>query len=212
MHHVPLKAHRAESLIESVISVSVIVIATMAAMSLIRTSLVGNNVIGEKIIALNLGLEGIEAVRNIRDSNYLKFPTDPANCWNTLESELVVDCPYEAKIAEGVTYTLTRNLAVTPLFDWNMEILDPLTDEGWMDLYSYSLDLDGLPGNEEIFLYAQTGETAAGLTSLEPMSFKRSLEVTYQGPDAFDATVTVEWNVRGVNKTLSLTRTIANIH
>ena len=87
-----LKNRSAESLIESIVAVSIIVIATAASLSLIRTSLVGNNVIGEKIIAMNLALEGIEALRNIRDSNYLNFPSDPDECWNSIDAQIVDDC------------------------------------------------------------------------------------------------------------------------
>ncbi len=204
--------HKAESLIETMIAVSVIVISTMAAMTLIRTSLVGNNVIGEKIIGLNLGLEGIEAVRNIRDSNYLKFPSDPANCWNTLDADLVIDCPFDEKIEGGVTYYLTRNISSAPLFNWEMTEVDPLTDDGWLDLYDYKVDWDGDGSVETIQIYAQTGAVGPNVNSVENKVFKRTIEVVYNGLDAFDATVTVEWNVRGVDKSLTLTRTIANIN
>lgn len=207
------KRHKAESLIESMIAVSVIVISTMAAMTLIRTALIGNNVIGEKIIGLNLGLEGVEAVRNIRDSNYLKFPTDTANCWNTLEAELVIDCPFDEKIAAGVTYYLTRNITDDPLFKWDMVEVNPLiADDGWLDLYEYTGNFDGVPGDEVISIYAQTGATGPTLSSIGNRKFKRTIEVVYNGLDAFDATVTVEWDVRGVTKSITLTRTIANIN
>ena len=203
----------AESLIETMIAVSVIVIATMAAMTLIRTSLTGNNVIGEKIVALNLGLEGIEAVRNIRDSNYLKFPSDSLQCWNTLEAELVVDCPFDEKIAEGITYYLVRSLVADPVFAWDLEQVDPANqDDGWLDLYEMQVDIDNDGSDETLSFYSQTGAAGPGITSISDRAFKRTIEVVYDGTDAFDATVTVSWNVKGVNKTLTLTRTIANIN
>ena len=67
-----LKNVKAESMIETIIAITVIVISSSAAMSLTRTALAGNENIGERIVAMNLAKESIEAVENIRDSNYLR--------------------------------------------------------------------------------------------------------------------------------------------
>lgn len=59
------------TLIEVIIAVAVIVTALVSLIALITFSVSGIRLGGPKIIAINLAQEGIEIVRNIRDSNWL---------------------------------------------------------------------------------------------------------------------------------------------
>ncbi len=208
------KVRPAESLIETMIAVTVIAITTTAALSLIRNSLVGNEVIGEKLVALNLAEETLEAVRNIRDTNTLRFSGDLEECWNTINVEDIADCSLpENKIQEGVTYALERVFVGGSPFSWTLdEVLDTDVD-GWVDLFSYAIDLDFDGTKESMQLYAQSGFSSPGLTLVREKAFQRTLTITnWADRDAFDATVTVQWEVGGLPKSLSLTRTIAKIN
>lgn len=215
-----LRVRRAESLIETLLAITVIVISTTAALSLIRVSVAGNTVIGDKLIALNLGLEAVEAVKNVRDTNYLRFASDPDTCWNTLDVEDVLDCS-SATIIEDVSvvpeYYLDRHFNETdPLFEWDLEEVTDSTTHGYLDLYELDLgaDIDGDGSDDTIQLYAQTDMTdTVGFTSVEEKAFHRVLEFDYDATgEAFDVTVTVSWLQRGEEKTITLTRTIANVY
>jgi type II secretory pathway pseudopilin PulG len=217
-----LRSHPAESLIETLIAIVVIVMATTASLSLIRTSLTGNEVIGEKVVALNLALEGIEAVRNIRDTNYLNFSSDPDNCWNKYDVSDVADCSSGAasEITDGNTYYLSRN--VNPissdysLFEWTLVEVSDTTTDGFLDQYEYELseDLDGDGSNDTISIYLQDGvNPAGGFTAVDEEAYQRLLTIDYNGEsDSFELTSTVYWYVNGEQKSLSLTRLIANIY
>ncbi len=85
-------SRRAESMIETLVAITVIVIATTAALSVMRTALAGNQVIEKKVVALNLAEEVFEALRNIRDTNYLLYASDPDNCWNQINISDVSEC------------------------------------------------------------------------------------------------------------------------
>lgn len=42
------------------------------------------NTTGNRIQAIQIARDGIESMTNIRDTNWVKFPVDYENCWNTL--------------------------------------------------------------------------------------------------------------------------------
>jgi len=37
----------------------------------------------DRVQAINIAREGIEIVKNIRDSNYLQYPGSPEDCWRS---------------------------------------------------------------------------------------------------------------------------------
>ena len=51
-------------------------------LTLVLSAINAATVTKEKVIALNLAREGIEAVRNIRDTNWLKYGANMRECWN----------------------------------------------------------------------------------------------------------------------------------
>lgn len=208
-----LKRHSAESLIETLTAITVIVIATAAALSVVRTSLHGNNVISEKVVALNLALEGVEAVRNIRDTSYLRYSSDPDNCWNAIDPADANACATGDKFEAGETFYLTRDFEDDFYFEWHLvEASDTsITGDGWLDLYT--IDLDGSSGSEEMTLYAQEGlDSSLGTPSAESV-FQRLISVS-SGPvtNSLNITSTVRWLDDGETREVSLTRTLANVY
>ncbi len=69
----PLTSHRpAQSLLEAVIAIGVILVATVSATTVIITTISAGQYSEDKIKAANFAREGVEIVRGIRDSNWLK--------------------------------------------------------------------------------------------------------------------------------------------
>jgi hypothetical protein len=204
---------KAESLIETIVAITVIVLATTAAMKVLRVSLEGNELIGEKVVAINLAEEAFEALRNIRDTNYLLFASDPDNCWNKLEVADVDDCSDGSaqEIADGKLYYLTRDFNSDPLYKWHLRLAtDPSTD-GYLDLYG--LDIDG-DGTNDTQMYAQTGISSlpnmkAALTNRQ--LYQRQILISDVTDDSYVATVTISWTEKGQTKSLTLTRSISNV-
>ncbi|MEK7146234.1 MAG: hypothetical protein AAB802_03545 [Patescibacteria group bacterium] len=198
----------AESLIETVISATVIVLATAGALGLLRTSLIGNDVVGTKVVAMNLALEGIEAVRNIRDTNYLRFASDTANCWNTLNVTDVDDCSLAGSetIEDNITYVVTRDFTEASRMEWNLVPRDA-SNTGDMGLYDLNLG-----GGNSTEMYAQAGLVYPFLTPLESEVFNRQIEIDYISVDSFLAKVNVTWTHRGVDKEVSFKRVIGNVY
>jgi len=195
----------AESLIETIISVTVIVIATTASLSMLRSSLEGNEIVGQKEIAINLTLEGLDALKNIRDTNYLRFADSASDCWNAHGVMDAADCGSN-QLAEGSTYYFTRYF--TGDLSWNVLVERRAADAS---LSLYTLDLGS--GNT-MEIYAQKGLAPAdGFTLKTSGVFSRSMTLIYNADStAYDATVTVSWLDGDLTHQVSLTRTIANVY
>ncbi len=61
-----------QSLLEAIIAIGVILVATISATTLIVTTISTGQISADKIQAANFAREGVEVVRGIRDSNWLK--------------------------------------------------------------------------------------------------------------------------------------------
>ncbi|MBU0981732.1 hypothetical protein KKC94_03485, partial [Patescibacteria group bacterium] len=174
-----LKA-RAESLIETIIAVTIITLAVAGSTSLIRSSIMTNNVIGSKLVALNLALEGIEAVKNIRDTNYLRFSSNPASCWNKLGVTSVSGCtlPGAQSFRVGVNFALNRDFVNNP-FEWQLVTVDAV-NTGNLDLYEIDTDSDGTFDSQ---IYAQSGIGWVMWNSVESGVYNRIVTFTDSNPD-----------------------------
>lgn len=73
---------KAESLIETIIAVFILATGATAAFAFLVSSLRMTENIENRIIAINLAREGIEAVRTIRDSNWIEHGGSRREYWN----------------------------------------------------------------------------------------------------------------------------------
>ena len=60
-------------MVEVLIALTVLIIGAMGSLRLLGVAGVNNQLTKERVLATNLAREGIEAVRNIRDTNWLRF-------------------------------------------------------------------------------------------------------------------------------------------
>jgi len=70
------------TLIEAIVAIFLITVGIVGTYSLITQTISSATFSSNKLIASYLAQEGIEIVRNIRDTNWLKQITDPAILWD----------------------------------------------------------------------------------------------------------------------------------
>lgn len=203
--------HASKILIEITIAIIIIVVITASLTLLMRVSAQENGDIEKKLIALNLAEEGLAALENIRDTNYLRFPSDPDNCWNKLNVTDVSECSNgtAGEITDGETYYLDQSFFEDPLFEWRLKKFTDPTAHGVLDLYT--IDLDG-DREEDTQLYIQTGVNLTGFSVERSDAFRRQIDIEYDGGGYYIATVTVTWDDQGTRKSAPLTRTIAHVY
>lgn len=67
-----LRQNKGQSLIETLIAIGVIVVGLVGVMALVVGAIAAGRISKEVVTATNLGREGIEVVREIRDSNWMQ--------------------------------------------------------------------------------------------------------------------------------------------
>jgi hypothetical protein len=74
-----------ETIAEIIIAITIILLAISAGFKTAGVSFQQKAISEDRVTALNLAREGIEAVRWIRDNNWIQYAQDKRICWNFLE-------------------------------------------------------------------------------------------------------------------------------
>ncbi len=99
-----------ETMLEVLIALTLLLLGAFFAFNTFINATIVNHITKEHVIATNLAREGLEAVRNIRDTNWLRYAgerricwnnNDPANC-NDTNQDQIPDTPIEHKQAYRV--------------------------------------------------------------------------------------------------------------
>ena len=216
---------KGESLIEVIIAISIVAMGSAVATSLIVNALQSNQFSRDNLIALNLAVEGIEAVRSVRDANWVKFSYDKEKCWNMRPE--VGDCLAAPKpIAEG-KYTVDLDLKANN-YGWvlpNLPIgtaldLDlPLNNSAPYHLFYYDIDgaknSDGKGNNTDDHDLLATNVNTPWVIKSGESKFYRMVQIHYQpngapADPAFDVVSTVEWKAQGVTHKVELSTRLTN--
>lgn len=108
---------RGETIIEVLIALLVVTIGSATATSMILSSLKATQFNKDSLLALNLAQEGVEVMRNFRDSNWLKFSSNPQGCWNTKPN--VGSCSGNVLLATDGSHEYALGLNASGNFDLN---------------------------------------------------------------------------------------------
>lgn len=102
-----LSQTRGETMIEVLVALVIVIVGAIAALKLLALSIINIQLSAERVVATNLAQEGIEAVRSIRDTNWLRFAGERRTCWNNGN---LAGCTDSSQIASG-SYILIQNAA-----------------------------------------------------------------------------------------------------
>lgn len=78
---------RGDTILEVVIATAILSTVMIATFSILQRAVDTNLNVKNRVIALNIAREGVEAVRNIRDTNWLKYSGDRRKKWLCLDLE-----------------------------------------------------------------------------------------------------------------------------
>ncbi|KKT01404.1 MAG: hypothetical protein UV80_C0016G0003 [Candidatus Peregrinibacteria bacterium GW2011_GWF2_43_17] len=193
----PRKIFRAESLIETIVAVTVIALGATGAAVLTRTALLGNELSQDRMLALNLAREGTSAIGIIKDTNFIRYGGELDSCWNSLEGTSSDDC--ELTLIEDETYYILR--ADMETLGYYLE--EASTDDVFDNEYQiYLCDFGGAT------LYANPGNDTVPYCT-EETTFYRSIYITYPDATSMKIVSEVGWTTAGKQKTISETAIIS---
>lgn len=182
--------HRAESLIETLVAVFVLSLSAVAALSLMVSTMQTIDNVGDRVVAVNLAREGIEAVRNIRESNWLEHPRERREYWNCLGMEDCDNSQTTNLISADAYYTVDFD----ENFRWQLtEQFDELDlEQDTMGNESYRLYLKEYEGGD-----FYTHDNA--LNDNEETKFYRQIVTRYldDDQDVLEVKSRVTWIVNG---------------
>ena len=130
---------RGETLAETIIALSILAIGITIASTVIMNSMRNLTNAKNRVIAINIAREGIEAVRNIRDTNWLFFSDKRRQCWN--HDPNVAICDGSTPVPPG-TYIVYKHTDQS----WRLQLADENVgvDSGTDGIPDNDLDLVGL--------------------------------------------------------------------
>lgn len=136
----------------------------------------------DRVIATNIAREGIEAVRNIRDTNWLKFSNNRRTCWNHFPGDDIASdvCSGTTPIFPG-EYIVYKNNE----FRWKLDA----TDQGGEDATGLNRvdidtdtdsDLDGESDNDpDMYNHLLTTDTDPLGSNVQDTIFSRVITIEY---------------------------------
>ncbi len=129
-----IKKTKGETILETIIAFTILALGVTFAGMIMSTSIRNMNNSKNRIIAVNIAREGIEAVRNIRDTNWLRFHSKKRACWNKkpiLNPDIPCDGSINSLIEPGIytvykqggykdksIYTLGQPVQNPPTYRW----------------------------------------------------------------------------------------------
>ncbi|MCF7846090.1 MAG: hypothetical protein K9L85_02530 [Candidatus Peribacteraceae bacterium] len=204
-----IKSRRGETLIEVLVATIVLIVGGLSATRLFALATVNNQLTKERVIATNLAREGLEAVRSIRDTNWLRFAGERRTCWNNLNpsecNDSDLDGVPDSVIGHRQNYVVEFDnvnyrwdLDSTDL-DYRLNLTDGVNSDD--DKYRLKIDADGL--------YNQSGSGTDTVfyreVYTEYLADDQSLAVDAEAANILRVTSKVEWYDRGKMSDVTLT-------
>ena len=174
-------------MLEVVIAVSVLMIILAPAGALFVNSIRNTAMDKNELIGAALAEEGVEMMRNFRDTNFLKFSSKKQDCWNVMPNEtecIGATSGIGSPLAPTVTYyKLTLNPAnmtwglesPTPQFDLGNPGTDPNNN---IEIYRLKLDVDAADPNSTGVYFVQPSTVVTPLARAAS-TFYRQISVEY---------------------------------
>lgn len=160
-----LKQNKGESMIEIIVAISIIITSLVGIMVLFSDNIKTNQSTKNRIIAINLAREGLEAVRYIRDSNWLVYSNKRRICWNNETDHICTDNDKNGKTDTSLKENYNLNLNPDN-FSWSL-----------------SSDSDGIDQDDNQ-LYLKDGfyqHSSTGSAIKTP--FMRQIQISYPDGD-----------------------------
>ena len=207
------RSQAAETLAEVMIALVVLAVGATGATTLIHSSISANAENKQQIEAYNFAREGVEAVRNIRDTNWLRFPGNREECWDvTLETTDPTACTDVGiekigKADPGTEYVIYPQLdedvgAATDLFSWKLKKVPGDTSDTVIYEYQFGTSI----------LYVNNPEGVMGTFNATPYSRTTTVvrDTDAEGNETMIVSCTVTWQFKNRTKSVTFTSELTN--
>jgi len=161
------------TILEVIVAIFLLTVGIFGSYALITQTIFSSTQVSEKLIASYLAQEGIEIVRNIRDTNWLERLEDPVHPWD----EGLTNCSGSCNGTTGNGCIVDYNHSYDPADPYH-PVLPQYTG------------VDVLNIDNSGFFYVYSVGT--------PTKFKRKVVINPNGSDILNVCVYVEWQEKGI--------------
>ncbi len=180
------------TLVETLVAISIFTMSVLAVMTVLGGSITSTNYAKQKMIASYLAQEGIEYIRNMRDT-YVLYSTDGQTGWNDFNSKLIPSPDTLCASADGCFFNADGlNYA---------DKSKPMTKISFTAC-STSDCQNGMLGYDSTTGKYDFSGTASG--------FKRKIDVTTISSDEIKITSTVFWTQGSGNYNITFSENLFN--
>jgi hypothetical protein len=177
---------KGETIAETMIALTILAMGITMTSTLMANSLRNVNVSKTRIVAVNIAREGIEAMRNIRDTNWLKFSGKRRMCWNYMpQADPMNDCDGSNLIDPG-SYIIYKDEGDR----WRLKPVQAVpfnnTDLYYVDIDPVDTDSDGdgIYDNDKDMYNHKTEENVAdddalGIDTAQATQYNRVIKIEY---------------------------------
>ena len=181
------KSKKGETIAETIIALTILAMGIAMTSTLMANSLRNVNTSKYRVIAVNIAREGIEAVRNIRDTNWLKFSSKRRMCWNHMPQPLAEDdCNDTPTLITPGNYIVYKDVDER----WRLKLIPGAPTFDLTQLYLVDIDptidtdKDGnLTNDNDIYNHktsdVPTDDDALGKDHAEKSIYKRIIRIDY---------------------------------
>ncbi|MEK7072265.1 MAG: hypothetical protein AAB969_01710 [Patescibacteria group bacterium] len=133
------KNKKGQSLVELVVAIGVITIGLFSVWNLFLSNFNGEQEAGARILSVNLAREGIEIVKNIRDSNWLAIENNDSCFYNGLTYD---PCNWDSDLSDDGSGVIENLFSDDVYIDYSADIISDNQTRIYQDLSSglYSHD------------------------------------------------------------------------
>ncbi|MBA4336418.1 hypothetical protein C0416_01415 [bacterium] len=220
MQNIRLKTNHGFLLVETIISITILVMIAATSISLLIMGHRAINMNKNSLEASWIAQESAESLRGLRDTNWIRYGFDKENCWNiageTCDPPLTV-ITFTGAIGTPGTYFLETSLDGAPKLIEGKYPLDlkkgPDNEENAKYLLYYQdidpandYDDDGTTNNDKQYI----GPKGAGYTVVEPSKYYRAIETMLVADGEIEATAIVGWYEGSTPHQINLPVTLTN--
>ncbi|MFA7685184.1 MAG: prepilin-type N-terminal cleavage/methylation domain-containing protein [Candidatus Gracilibacteria bacterium] len=189
---------RGETLLEVLIALTLVTVSAAAAASAIISATKGLSLSKNYLIAQNLASEALEAVKNIRDTNWMNFPINKEECWMNIKP--IIPGVSDSNACGLPTYHPDGNNDYSITLD--------LVDNKWTLTYGEGNTMEdpihfmyGLKIENSKYIPIANGEIA---------NFYRGIRIIDMDNDSITIQAIVKWNDGAVPYTVTGTEILTN--
>lgn len=207
----PQIGKRGESVIEVIIAAVVLTMTATAAAVLLSSAFASNALTRDRMRAVNLAKEGLEAVRNIRDTNILRSGAFKDYCWNFQESESAepdANVCNDKVTSDRLIKAGKKNLKLTADYKWYLSDQGNVADPFSTDFFVSPLRTD-LPDDDPVDFYRVL---EISYFTLDPDSGLPNKKSSPEQATIMEVKSSVFWRFKGQENSVTLRNFLSRYH